>query len=67
MQARRCFFLSATYNFIKLKMLVLVKKEDESMKTNRPQKIVGYTELFVKLHVLTKEQKKDIMKFIKIR
>ncbi|MEC1262392.1 hypothetical protein P9D34_18600 [Bacillus swezeyi] len=37
------------------------------MKSSRPQKIAGYTELFVKLHVLTAEQKKDIMKWIKIR
>ncbi|MCY7754223.1 hypothetical protein [Bacillus haynesii] len=37
------------------------------MKTNRPKKIAGYAELFVKLHVLTEEQKKDIIKLIKIR
>ena len=34
------------------------------MKTNRPNKIAGYAELFVKLHVLTEEQKKDIIKFV---
>ncbi|MCI4130051.1 hypothetical protein [Bacillus haynesii] len=37
------------------------------MKINRPKKIAGYAELFVKLHVLTEEQKKDIIKLIKIR
>ncbi|TWM27751.1 hypothetical protein CHCC14821_3917 [Bacillus paralicheniformis] len=37
------------------------------MKTNRPKKIAGYAELFVKLQVLTEEQKKDIIKSIKIR
>ncbi|ASB89912.1 hypothetical protein OZL92_11615 [Bacillus sonorensis] len=37
------------------------------MKTNRPQKIAGYAELFVKLHVLTKEQKQDIIQSMKNR
>lgn len=35
------------------------------MKLIRPQKVAGYAELFVKLHVLTKEQKDDIIQSIK--
>lgn len=31
------------------------------MKLIRPQKVAGYAELFVKLHVLTKEQKETIL------
>ncbi|MEC0486996.1 MULTISPECIES: hypothetical protein [Bacillus] len=37
------------------------------MKLIRPQKVAGYAELFVKLHVLTKEQKDDIIQSIKNR